>query len=72
MLPILIIGLVVILLAEWTLWRLFRQRIAGLLFPRDVDTSSMRFFSLVRLRLCAIIHGLFLALVLFLSFLFLW
>jgi hypothetical protein len=45
---------------EWILWRMFLRRIAGIRFPRHADVSRFRFFSIRRIRLCAIMHTLFL------------
>ncbi len=72
MTPVLITGILCILLVEWTLWIFFRRRIAGLLFSHQADTSSLRFFTLTRLRLCALAHTVFLLAVFILSLLFLW
>ena len=52
--------MIAIIAAEMMMWRLFRIRIAGLLFPRDIDASLLQFFTLPRLRFAALFHTLFL------------
>ena len=62
-----IIGIVGILLIEWGLWWMFRQRYYGLCFPHTADQSSLRFSTTRRLRIVAIAHTLFLIAVFLLS-----
>lgn len=58
---LLIIGTsAVILGVEYLLWRLFRNKVDGLKFPHEADHSSLSFFTLWRLRMCAIVHTVFL------------
>ncbi len=59
-LTLLAAGIVFVLAVEWGMWRLFLRRVEGIHFPRASDTSQLRFFSLPRIRLCAIAHTLFL------------
>ncbi len=49
-----------IVIVEGFLWKLFRKRIQGICFPREMDASFFRFFTLGRLRAIAISHTLFL------------
>ena len=51
---------VLIVMVEGFLWMLFRKRIQGICFPRKMDVSFFRFFTLGRLRAVAISHTLFL------------
>ena len=69
---ILTIGAVLILLCEFTLWRLFRRRVEGYLFPREIDISPLRFFTLMRLRICVLLHTVFLLAVLASTLWFAW
>ena len=61
------IGIAVILGFEWTMWKLFLRRVQGVHFPRDLDKSHLRFFSIGRIRMCAIMHTSFLAVVLIIA-----
>ncbi|MDO8649470.1 MAG: hypothetical protein Q7R81_06860 [Candidatus Peregrinibacteria bacterium] len=63
-------GLVIAM--ELVLWKLFRRKIAGLLFPLEADQSFFRFFTLNRLRAIAVVHTIVLLVMLFLSLSFLW
>lgn len=45
-----------VLLGEFVLWRLFRQRVDPIIFPSETDTSQFGFFSIGRMRLIAVIH----------------
>ncbi len=67
-----VIGALVVICTELTLWLVFRRKIAGLLFPREADQSFFKFFSISRLRLVAIFHTLFLGTIAFTAFQFLW
>lgn len=51
-----------LILIEWILWRLFKAKIGGMLFPHETDHSALSFFTIGRLRLCAIAHTIFLLL----------
>lgn len=53
------IGIIIVLM-EGTLWWIFRSKITGLVFPREMDASLFRFFSITRLRLFAALHAIFL------------
>ena len=55
-----IIGITAILLIEWMLWWMFRQKNYGLCFPHAADQSSLRFSTTRRLRIVAIAHTTFL------------
>ncbi|TSC59947.1 MAG: hypothetical protein Greene041662_332 [Candidatus Peregrinibacteria bacterium Greene0416_62] len=50
------IGLV-ILATEIFLWRLFRRKISDMHFPPLMDASSIRFFSVHRMRSAIMLHG---------------
>lgn len=52
------IGLAVLILSEWILWRILHKKIQGLRFPHELDASMFRVFSLGRLRALAIVHTL--------------
>jgi hypothetical protein len=57
---------VLVIVAEFTLWRLFRRRVLPICFPHETDSSPLRFFSLTHLRLVAVVHTIFvIAVVLF-------
>lgn len=45
-----------VLLGEFVLWRLFRQRVDPIIFPSEQDTSQLGFFSIARMRSIAAIH----------------
>lgn len=49
---------VAIILAETGIWLLLRRKIADVHFPRNMDTSSLRFFSPQRLALLNVLHAL--------------
>lgn len=51
---------IVIVLLEFILWTLFRRKIVGLEFPREVDASVFHFFSGRRMRTLALIHTIIL------------
>ena len=51
---------VIIVIVEWMLWRLFKTKIEGMIFPHETDQSSLSFFTLGRLRACAFVHTCFL------------
>jgi len=55
-----VITVAFILGIEGMLWSLFKKKIAGLMFPHESDASSLSFFTLGRLRWCAVVHSLFL------------
>lgn len=57
---------------EVLLWRMCRARLAGLLFPRSADFSSLHFFSLGRLRALALLHLAFCLGILVLTYSLLW
>lgn len=65
-------GGALVIALEWTMWRLFLRRIEGIHFPRETDMSYFRFFSIGRVRLCALAHTAFLLSALGLSLFFLW
>ncbi len=67
-----LVGAVLVLATELLLWRLFRRRVHGFIFPREIDISPFRFFTLLRLRICVLVHAAFLLAVLGGSVLFLW
>lgn len=46
-----------IIIAEILLWRLFHRKIADMRFPPSMDASSIRFFSLHRMRSMVVTHG---------------
>ncbi len=60
------------LIIEGTLWLIFVHKLRGLHFPRSVDESFFRFFSLTRLRLVAVLHTLFLLAIFVLVSLYVW
>lgn len=66
-----IVGAAIVSL-EWILWTIFRRKIGGLCFPRETDESLFRFFTLIRLRLIAILHTLFLVAIFMIATYFLW
>ncbi len=63
---------VTIAFVEVVLWMVFRHKIEGLCFPRELDQSIFRFFTLTRLRLIAILHTLFLIATFMICSSFLW
>jgi hypothetical protein len=71
LIPLAILWMVT-LVGEMVLWNLFRKRVGPMLFPHEVDTSFMRFFSLPRLRIVAIAHYLVLCVLVTIFFMFLW
>ncbi len=60
------------LAGEMMLWSLFRRRIDGVVLPRRQDVSAMRFLTLRRLEVLAVVHTLCLFACLILAFVFLW
>lgn len=67
------IGISVIILGiEWLLWRLFSQRIDGLVLPRSSDSSALHFFTMHRVAACAFIHTVVLLVFCNLVLFFLW
>jgi hypothetical protein len=66
----LIVGTVTLVIvgAEWAMWRLFRRRFQGLHFPHEADASSAPFFTLGRLRVFIVLHTLYMITVLFFLF----
>jgi hypothetical protein len=62
MLPALIVLGVAVTAAEATLWLLFRHKVANMRFPRTMDLSSFRFFSMRRMQVSGIVHGMLLLL----------
>ncbi len=71
-LTVLISGFIIVLFSEFVLWRLFRRRVNGFLFSREIDISHFRFFTLLRLRLCAVLHAVLLLVILLCSLWFVW
>lgn len=53
--PILV-GLSLLTVSEWLLWRLLKRKIQGLRFPHELDASVFRVFSVGRLRALAVAH----------------
>lgn len=49
-----------IVAVELILWRIFRNKIAGVLFPHDADQSALPLFTMARLEACAVLHAIFL------------
>ena len=68
---IVIASAISILAIEWILWRLFRRRVDGL-HLHLAHTTTRKFFTLMRIRICAIIHTLFLLCATILPLIFLW
>ncbi len=56
---------------EWVLWRLFRSRVAGLHLHLS-STTGRRLFTVMRIRICVILHTLFLLGMTVLPLFFLW
>jgi hypothetical protein len=68
-----IIGMfVLIIVMEFLLWRLFVRNISGIVFPRTMDTSSLRFFTFNRMRLFVTIHAIVLLAITGSTLFFLW
>jgi hypothetical protein len=58
---LLVVGTVILILAvEFFLWKLFCNKIVGVMFPHETDQSSLSFFTLGRLRACTLLHTTFL------------
>ena len=55
-----VIGSAAMLGMELACWLLFEYRIRGIAFPPGGDASQARFFTVNRIRLCAVAHALFL------------
>ncbi len=53
-------------IVEGVLWHAFCSKVRGLVFPRALDESPFRFFSVPRMRIIALTHTV--SFVLFLSF----
>ncbi len=49
-----------VIAVEAMLWYAFRAKATPISFPHDTDASSLRFFTLARLRLFALMHTVFL------------
>lgn len=70
---ILIGSMFVILIVEYFLWSLFCRRVEGLhLHLHQASTTGRQIFTLNRIRLCVILHMIFLIVVTGISLLFLW
>lgn len=65
-------GTIAVIGLELALWLMFKRRTHGLDFPRDADVSHLRFFTLNRIRFCAVLHSAFLLAVLHLSLFYVW
>ena len=61
-----------ILACETVLWMVFRAKMSRIDFPHEVDESFFRFFSLIRLRLLAVLHTVFLLATFIISSMLLW
>ncbi len=70
-LTIVIAGSCVVLM-EFLLWELFCKRVKGFIFPREIDMSPLRFFTLMRLRVCVLLHTVFMLLAVVGSLWFTW
>ncbi len=67
-----VIGIGIILATELFLWRAFRRKVAGLIFPHETDASVFRFFTLRRMHAIAIAHSFLLAATVAVCFFLLW
>ena len=56
MLTLIIFGVVVVI-TEIILWRLFHRKIIDVRFPTSMDMSSVRSFSVQRIRTFVIVHS---------------
>jgi len=54
------------------MWMLFEHKVAGMCLPRIKDESYFQFFSIIRIRLIAILHTCFLLGSLFFFYWYLW
>ena len=63
---------VLILGFELGAWWLFRRKLEGLVFPGVSDGSDLPLFTLQRLRVIAVLHGLWLLAVCIVTLLYLW
>ena len=63
---------VVTVIAEVSLWFLFRRRADPLSFPREFDTSYFRFFEKSRIRFMMLTHTAFVLIILGLLYIYLW
>lgn len=61
-----------IFICEIILWMLFRHKCRGIIFPKEMDESFFRSFTLHRMGFFALIHTVFLLSVLFFTTIFLW
>ena len=58
--------------AELLLWIVFRRKVSNITFPHHVDESYFRFFSIMRIRIIAILHTAFLLAFIILTAILLW
>jgi hypothetical protein len=65
-------SIAIIIVGEWLLWGLFKTRVRSLQFPHETDQSDLHFFTIARLRICALLHALLLLGIATITFLFLW
>ncbi len=56
---------------EWVLWQFFRRRAEGLHLHLS-STTGRRVFTVMRIRVCVMLHTIFLLCMTFFSLLFLW
>jgi|GEM_PF-2419064 len=64
---------VAVLGMEYIMWYLFQRRVSGLHFPHEADSSSrIRFFTMGRMRICAIVHATFTLAIAELFLIFIW
>lgn len=68
---ILIAAVIAIIVLELTFWRLFIGRVDGL-HLHLASTTRRKFFTVLRIRLCAVLHTIFLLGTTFFSLYFLW
>ncbi len=53
--------IVIIVVGETILWRLFRRRIDPVTFPHERDRSQVGFFRIGRMRIVAALHAIILS-----------
>lgn len=68
---ILAVAILSIIATEWVLWQLFRRRAEGLHLHLS-STTGRRVFTATRIRVCMMLHTIFLLSVALFSLLFLW
>jgi hypothetical protein len=69
---VLLAAVLVTVLSEYMLWSMFRRKAEPLVFPKELDTSAVGFFTIGRMRVFTLIHTALMIVVLCAVFSFLW